>query len=268
MASAEGSKPNSTPLAAATHSPPHASALQPSSAAPQGHEDAGNKPFTIYTTRRQKGTILGYDAGNKLVKIQWCMSRTLVALYGQRARPASWCDPSEIQVTDGLSGGSWPYEPNTSFAATNQQVHFTLSENVTLPPVDQPFKLPSTLRAMAVEGTDEKPILVRVVGRLVHWRPYDPAMRRGGHGFIHAFGRDHSKLRVFVRSSSLMGPNMLPYQIDVRPQQDQAVQFTARSRNRHRNPEAERVCAQDGGPVKVLCVVDEEEELVLEDMEA
>jgi hypothetical protein len=219
-------------------------------------------PRTIHPVRRLNGTIRRIDPARRRAHIRMRLPNEYLGFYTMTHDTEA--DLTEVRVTDGVTGDSWECSPTDQLAGGGQAVRLTLSQPLYLPAPGEPLVLPETLLATEVTAPDGRPILVVAKGRLSSWTPWQPALRKGGTGYITTLSsRNGGKVRVFVRYDNL-GPNDLPYKRDVRPQIDQPVRYTARPNVRGRNPDAEAVHNIDGGPVVLEDRVELDEEVEME----
>jgi len=210
----------------------------------------------------QHGRLI--SVGPQGATILWDMGPQVAAIHGGRSRQRIMAELDDVAVTEGLQG-QWECRPSDEPAEPRVAVRFRIEAPFAVPGAGQPLVLPPDLRAVAVTAANGDPILVKRKGRLVFWRNWDAATRRGGFGVIRAFAQHGGTLKLSTDSSNLMAEDGLPASRDVRPVLDQAVSFTARH-DGHR-PRAERVTALGGGPVLVREVEEGEEEDGYEDME-
>jgi len=180
------------------------------------------------------------------------LDRQLLARHAG-VRPTVTAEHADCEVTDGIEEEPWDARPSDVFAAGDQNVLLSLSHPIALPELGVPITVPDHVRAYSVHASKGEPILVLIEGRLVSWNHIKKT------GAIRASGRDGSMMRISVRPSNLMIEGNLPAADDAVPVVDQLVHLTAVAAKgcKGRWPEAQRVWAKGGHPVR-LVVVEEE----------
>lgn len=206
----------------------------------------------ILPDQRQSGTILRIDRALGVVQLRWVIDH-LIPTHGKHAIIPIAAPMFMVRVTDGISSGeAWPCTADTAFIP-DQQVTFTVSEPVPVPPRYTAFTLPPDLCAMNVTSPNEKPIMVLTRGLLATWHGHK------GHGIIEAHTRHGGKAQVFVHHTSLKDEHGAPHNRHVRPRQQVPVLFTASKSSRHRSPTAQLVYNHNGGPVELEPPVETED---------
>lgn len=217
----------------------------------QGATPAPGIGGVISAVQRQRGELLTVDHRTGMATISWRLPKRCRGRYAMRHTLRA--ETRDVRVTDGVTGDSWRLIEGDQFPINSPEVEFTLSQDVLLPPPGAQLVLPSELHAIEVSAPEEVPLLVLARGRLDTWTNVGRNGRPAAYGFITAFGRDGSKMRVFVRYDSLLDSDRLPHTADVTPVLGQPVHFTARasSRRNDKKPEAHAVTAPNGGAILV-----------------